>query len=177
MRNSQLLLTVFAVVFVAGCGSGDSAASDTAAAESFLAADTTSGRDLVSVLDERGGFESLIEGIDAAGLGGDLRGSGPYTLLAPSDSAFGTLPDAQRATLFEDSERLRSVLQYHVIPGILTAADLQGMTSVTTLEGITIPVTQANGTVRIAGAAVIESDIEAENGIIHILDGVLLPER
>lgn len=175
MRTMSIALSLLAALSIQGCGSSDTPDDTASADSSFLVDEPVPERSLVSVLEERGDFRMLIDGIDAAGLGGVLRGSGPFTMLAPSDSAFNAMPQTQRAELFADSTRLARLLQYHVIPGILTAADLQGMSSVTTLEGTTVPVTMQGGELRIRDLSILVADIEADNGIVHVVNGVLVP--
>lgn len=174
MRTFSLVAAVAIACTLAACSSGDTGSADSAAAgDSFLADVPDTGRDLVSVIEGRDGFSTFARSIASAGLVGTLRGSGPFTVLAPSDSAFNAMPASQLAALMEDSTALADLVQQHVIPGILTAADIQGMTSVTTLQGRTIPVRVEGGVVRIRDVAIVVGDIEADNGIIHVVDGVL----
>ncbi|HLV26358.1 MAG TPA: fasciclin domain-containing protein [Gemmatimonadales bacterium] len=174
MRTLSLLTALVSTLVLAACSSGDADSSDSAATgDSFLADVPDTGRDLVSVIEDREGFSVFSRGIAEAGLIGSLRGSGPFTVLAPSDSAFNALPPSQLAALMADSTALADLIQQHVIPGILTAADIQGMTSVTTLQGRTLPVRVEGGVARVRDVAIVEGDIEADNGIIHIIDGVL----
>lgn len=176
MSRLTRLLAIATAAALAACAPGRDTAQDTAGA--IATEDTTpSGRDLISVIRAEGGFDTFIGGVDSVGLGGELRGQGPYTIFAPTDAAFTALPDADRRALLGDSARLGRVIQYHVVPGRLTAADLQGMTSVTTLQGTTVPVRFTDGTLRVGDATVVRSDVEAENGIVHVVDGVLVPGR
>jgi uncharacterized surface protein with fasciclin (FAS1) repeats len=175
MRKLTLAAALFSALALAACSQENTEAVDTG--DSFLADEVAAGRDLVSVLEERGDFTMLLEGIRSAGLTGTLRGSGPFTVLAPSDSAFNELSQEQRAAFFADSTILAELLQNHVIPGILTAADIQGMSSVTSLQGRTIPVRMQSDVVRIGDASIVMSDIESDNGIIHVIDAVLTSTR
>lgn len=174
MRTLSITAAMVAALTLAACSSGDSSAADSAAGgDSFLADETDTGRDLVSVLEDREGFSTFARAIDAAGLVGTLRGSGPFTLLAPSDSVFNALPASQLASLMADSTALAELVQQHVIPGILTVADMQEMTSVTTLQGRTVPVRVDGSVVRIRDAAIVVGDVEADNGIVHVVDAVI----
>ena len=153
MRTLTLAAALLSALAFPACSQGDTDTVDTGA--SFLADEAATGQDLVSVLEGREGFSTLLEGIRTAGLTGTLRGSGPFTVLAPSDSAFNAIPQAQRAAFFADSAILSELIQNHVIPGILTAADIQGMSSVTSLEGRTIPVRMDGDVVRIGDARIV----------------------
>lgn len=164
MRPTRLLSLVLALALIS-CSSGDSPPDD--AGDSFLADTVESGTDLISVMNAQGDFAVFTAGVDAAGLGGELRGSGPFTLFAPPDSALDALAGAVRS----DSTRFNRLLQSHVVPGRLTAADLREMTSVTTLLGTTVPVRVDGEAIRVGGATVVLPDVEAANGIIHVLAG------
>ncbi len=122
------------------------------------------------------GFATLIEAVEAGGLTEFLAGEGPFTLLAPTDAAFAALDQDVLSKLLADQERLNNLLRYHVLRGRYTFVDLEGISTVTTLEGSELQV-DAEGGVRLDEASVVESDIEADNGIIHVLDQVMLPEK
>lgn len=131
---------------------------------------------LIEVLPEAGDFATLIEALEAASLTEFLGGQGPFTLLAPTDDAFAALDQDVLNKLLADQERLNDLLRYHVLRGRYTFVDLEGISTVTTLEGSELQVDAEDG-VRLDEASVVESDIEADNGIIHVLDQVMLPER
>ena len=131
---------------------------------------------LIEVLPEAGDFATLIEALEAASLTEFLRGQGPFTLLAPTDDAFAALDQDVLNKLLADQERLNDLLRYHVLRGRYTFVDLEGISTVTTLEGSELQVDAEDG-VRLDEASVVESDIEADNGIIHVLDQIMLPER
>lgn len=131
---------------------------------------------LIEVLPEAGDFTTLIGAVEAGGLSDFLQGEGPFTLLAPTDDAFAALDQDVLNNLLADQNRLNDLLRYHVLRGRYTFVDLEGLSTVTTLEGSELQVDAEDG-VRLDEASVVESDIEADNGIIHVLDQVMLPER
>lgn len=132
-----------------------------------------------SILDiarERGQFSTLASALDRAGLAQTLLEEGPYTLFAPSDEAFAKLPEGVVDSLLVSPETLANILSYHVVPGRMTAAEVGARTSAPTVQGEDLPVSN-NGAIRVDGACVVNPDIEATNGLIHVIDRVLLPAR
>jgi uncharacterized surface protein with fasciclin (FAS1) repeats len=124
--------------------------------------------DLVETAVAAGNFSTLIAAAKAAGLADALKGAGPLTVLAPSDNAFEKLPKAQLDGLMKDPEALKGVLSFHVIAGELSAADLLEQGQAETLNGATVSLAQLD---------VAKADIRASNGIIHVLDAVLIPSE
>lgn len=122
------------------------------------------------------GFDTLVTAIQTAGLEDTLKGEGPYTVFAPTDEAFNELPDGVLDSLLADQEALTQVLTYHVVDGRLLAADIVGVSSVTTLEGGSLSVSTTDGTTMIGPAEVTQVDIECSNGVIHVIDKVLIPD-
>ena len=135
--------------------------------------------DIVDTAIAAGSFNTLVAAVQAAGLEDTLRGEGPFTVFAPADDAFAGLPEGTLDSLLipENLDQLTSILTYHVVPGKLMAADVVGMTSIDTVNGQPLTVTVMNGNVMIDGANVILTDIEASNGVIHVIDAVVLPEE
>jgi uncharacterized surface protein with fasciclin (FAS1) repeats len=129
--------------------------------------------DLVETAQSAGSFNTLLTALDAANLTSALKGAGPFTVFAPTDDAFDALPAGVLDGLLADTDALAEVLLYHVVQGELTAADLDGYSSVTTLQGQEIAVT--SGSLVLNGVTVSQADIMAENGIIHVIGEVLLP--
>ncbi len=124
-------------------------------------------------------FKTLVAAVKAAGLVETLKGEGPFTVLAPTDEAFAKLPEGTVESLLkpENKEKLVAILKYHVIPAKAMAADvvkLDGQ-SVKTVEGKSAKIEVKDGTVMINGAKVVKTDIECSNGVIHVIDTVLLP--
>ena len=131
---------------------------------------------LIDVAREVGDFATFIEAVEVGCLTTFLDGKSPFTLLAPTDDAFAALDQDVLNKLLADQERLNNLLRYHVLRGRYIFVDLEGISTVTTLEGSELQVDADDG-VRLDEASVIESDIEADNGIIHVLDQVMLPEK
>ncbi|ADI15805.1 fasciclin domain-containing protein [Truepera radiovictrix] len=129
---------------------------------------------LVEVAVNAGNFQTLVKAVQAAGLEETLAGSGPLTVFAPTDEAFAKLPEGTVEGLLSDKEQLTKVLTYHVVSGKVTAADAQTLSSAKTVEGGELSIDTSDG-VRVGGARVIQADIEADNGVIHVIDSVLLP--
>jgi transforming growth factor-beta-induced protein len=129
---------------------------------------------LVETAAEAGTFGTLLTAVSAAGLESTLRGPGPFTVFAPTDPAFAALPEGVLDAVLADRDLLTSVLLYHVVPGRIMASDLSDGQIVTTAEGREFRVTLSGGA-RVNGVNVVATDIEASNGVIHVVDGVLLP--
>jgi uncharacterized surface protein with fasciclin (FAS1) repeats len=131
-------------------------------------------KNIVETAREAGSFTTLLAAVDAAGLGETLAGGGPFTVFAPSDEAFAKLPDGTVESLLADRARLTDVLTYHVVPGRVTAAVAAGLSSASTVQGSDLPISTGDG-VHVGDASVVSADIEASNGVIHVIDRVLLP--
>ena len=135
--------------------------------------------DLVDTAVAAGQFKTLATALEAAGLIDALKGPGPFTVFAPTDEAFAKLPAGTLETLLkpENKEKLKAVLLYHVVPGNVTADQVTKLNgqSVKTLQGSSIKVKTAHG-VRVDNANVIQTDIKASNGVIHVIDTVLMPK-
>ncbi|MBI5931049.1 MAG: phosphate ABC transporter substrate-binding protein PstS family protein [Chloroflexi bacterium] len=133
---------------------------------------------LLEVAAAAGNFTILLAAVDAAGLTDTLNGEGPYTLFAPSDEVFAALPEATVAALLSDTALLTEILTYHVVPGTVMAADVMGMDgqSATTVEGESINISIKEDKVVLDGnAEVVTPDVVASNGVIHVIDGILVP--
>jgi len=137
----------------------------------------TETRNIVQVATDAGSFTTLVAAVQAAGLSGVLQGEGPFTVFAPTDQAFAALPAGTVEALLADPATLATILTFHVVPGRVTAADIVGAGGAqpTTVQGQTLNITVVNGGVRVNGAQVTTADIAASNGIIHVIDAVLLP--
>ena len=131
--------------------------------------------DIVEVAQANGSFQTLLAAAGAAGLVETLKGPGPFTVFAPTDAAFRKLPAGAVDALLADPERLRAVLLYHVLPGRVTAAQVTGMTSANTVNGAAVRVRAQGGSVMINNATVAQADVAASNGVIHVIDTVLMP--
>lgn len=131
-------------------------------------------KNIVETAREAGSFTTLLAAVDAAGLGDTLADGGPFTVFAPTDEAFAKLPADTVESLLADPAKLTNVLTYHVVPGRVTAADAAGLSSATTVQGDELPIS-IDGGIHVGDASVVSADIEAANGVIHVIDRVLLP--
>lgn len=146
----------------------------TTAAVNATAADA---KDIVAVASENGSFKTLVAAVKAAGLVETLQGKGPFTVFAPTDEAFAKLPAGTVESLLkpENKEKLVGILTYHVVPGKVMAADVKsGM--VKTVNGKELTVKAWDGKVTVDGAKVVTADVAASNGVIHVIDTVVLPK-
>jgi uncharacterized surface protein with fasciclin (FAS1) repeats len=134
-------------------------------------------KDIVDTAVAAGSFTTLAKALTAADLVGTLKGAGPFTVFAPTDDAFAKLPAGTLESLLkpENKATLRRILTYHVVPGKVMAADVVKVTSAKAVSGDTLPVSAAGGGVSIGSARVVKTDIGASNGVIHVIDSVLLP--
>ncbi len=131
--------------------------------------------DIVDTAVAAGSFETLVAAVQAAGLVDTLKGEGPFTVFAPTDEAFAKLPAGTVEALLQDKAKLASILTYHVVAGKVMAADVVNMTSATTVNGESISIHVMDGKVMINDATVTTTDIETTNGVIHVIDTVILP--
>ena len=123
-----------------------------------------------------GAFNTLVAAVQAAGLDETLASGGPFTVFAPTDDAFAKLPEGTVEGLLADKEKLTAVLTYHVVSGKVMAADVVNLTEAPTVQGQNVNIDAANGSVKINEANVVQADIECDNGVIHVIDSVILPQ-
>ena len=139
-----------------------------------LAALSAQAKDIVDTAVGAGNFKTLATALAAAGLIDTLKGPGPFTVFAPTDAAFAKIPKAQLDALLADKAKLTAVLTYHVVPGKVMAKDVKaGM--VKTVQGSSLTIATAGG-VMVDGAKVSATDIVADNGVIHVIDSVVIPK-
>lgn len=131
-------------------------------------------KDIVDTAVAAGSFTTLVTAVQAAGLVETLKGEGPYTLFAPNDEAFAKIPKADLDALLADKDKLTQVLTYHVVPGKVMAADVK-TGAVKTVQGTDIDVVADGSGVTVDGAKVIATDVAASNGVIHVIDTVVMP--
>src|SRR5947199_323406 len=124
-----------------------------------------------------GQFKTLVTAVQAAELVETLKGKGPFTVFAPTDDAFAKVPKDQLEALLKDKKALASVLTYHVVPGKVMAADVVKLDSAKTVQGQRITITAKDGSVMINDARVLATDIVCGNGVIHVIDAVILPPK
>lgn len=130
--------------------------------------------DIVDTAVNAGSFSTLVAAVKAAGLVDTLKGAGPFTVFAPTDEAFAKLPDGTVDALLKDIPKLKQILTYHVVSGKVMAADVVKLKSATTVEGSDVKIDASNG-VKVNDATVTTPDVATDNGVIHIIDTVLLP--
>ena len=134
-----------------------------------------SSADIIETAVAADSFTTLAKAIEAAGLTETLKGSGPFTVFAPTDAAFAKLPEGTLKALLADKTKLAAILKYHVVPGQVTSEDVAKLTSAKTANGAELSVAAKDGTVKIDQATVTQADIKASNGVIHVIDQVLIP--
>ena len=132
-------------------------------------------KDIVTVAVEAGSFTTLAAALEAAGLVETLQGEGPFTVFAPTDEAFAKLPEGTVEALLQDKEALTRILTFHVVAGEVTSDQVVNIDQAETVAGITADIEVKDGAVYIAGAKVVTADVQASNGVIHVIDSVMLP--
>lgn len=137
-------------------------------------ADHHGSKDIVDTAVAAGQFTTLAAALQAAGLVETLKGKGPFTVFAPTDAAFAKLPAGTVEALLKDKAKLTKILTYHVVAGKVMAADVVKLTSAKTVEGSTVSIDATSG-VKVNGATVVKADVAASNGVIHVIDTVILP--
>ena len=130
--------------------------------------------DIVDTAVSAGSFNTLVAAVKAANLVDTLKGSGPFTVFAPTDDAFAKLPAGTVDALLKDIPKLKKILTYHVVSGKVMAADVVKLKSATTVEGSDVKIDASNG-VKVNDSNVVTPDVVADNGVIHVIDTVLLP--
>ena len=153
------------------------AASATIAAAAPSKPATPSQKNIVQTAVAAGQFKTLVSLVKQAGLAGALSGRGPLTVFAPTDAAFAKVPKATLAALAKNKAELKAVLLYHVVKGKVTASQASMLTSATTLEGASLPIHVTNGNVYVGGAQMIKANVMASNGVIHVINKVLIPPK
>ena len=166
MKKTVLVLVAAAMVFslgsrpaLAGCGTCD--------------------KTIVENAVNIDGFKTLVAAVKAAGLVETLSGKGPFTVFAPTDEAFAKLPEGTLEDLLkpENKEKLVAILTYHVVPGTVMAKDVVKLTEAKTVQGSNVKVKVKDGTVMIDKAKVVKTDVKSSNGVIHVIDKVILPKK
>ena len=134
-------------------------------------------KDIVELASETDILSTLVAAVSAAGLVETLQGDGPFTVFAPTNEAFAALPDGTLESLLleENRDQLIQILTYHVVPGKVMSTDLSDGMTAATVEGSEVTVSINNYGVSVDGASVVQADVEATNGVVHIIDSVILP--
>jgi uncharacterized surface protein with fasciclin (FAS1) repeats len=140
-------------------------------------AETIPDKDIVEIAASAGSFKTLVAAVQAAGLVDTLKGKGPLTVFAPTDEAFAKLPAGTVENLLkpENKDKLTAVLTYHVVPGRVTAGEVVNLNSAPTVNGRALRIDAQNGKVMVDNARVVQTDIMATNGVIHVIDSVMIP--
>lgn len=133
-------------------------------------------KDIVKTANEAGQFKTLVAALQAAELVETLQGAGPFTVFAPTDEAFAKLPDGTLESLLKDKEQLTAILTYHVVPGKVLAKDVVTLSEAQTVNGQEVKIKSGSDGVSIDKARVVKTDVLASNGVIHIIDTVLIPK-
>ncbi len=183
-RHLALAAVVPALAFgVAACGSDDestgggAASSQQATSPEQSAQTEQSAQNIVALAQDTPDLSTLVTAVSTAKLAETLQGTGPFTVFAPTNAAFSELGDDQVQSLLEPDNRdqLKSILTYHVVPGKLTASDLSDGQKLETVAGETLTVKIDGDQVKVGDATVVQPDVEASNGVVHVIDGVLTP--
>ena len=179
----KIIIASCVVASALGCGASTPAPSTSAPSSPDMAsssggAQAQAAGDIIATARGAGSFGTLLAAVDAAGLTATLQGAGPFTVFAPTDAAFAALPAGTVETLLrpENRARLSAVLTYHVVPGNVSAAQVTTMTTATSVQGAPIAIAVENGHVMLNhSATVTTADVRASNGVIHVIDRVILP--
>lgn len=138
---------------------------------------TSTQKDIVTTAVDAGSFKTLAAALQAANLVETLKGEGPYTVFAPTDEAFAKLPEGTVEALLNDKEALTQILLYHVVSGKVTSGEVVKLESAKTVEGQEVMIKVSEGSVYINNSKVTSADVMASNGVIHVIDTVLIPEK
>ena len=187
MRNLVFVLALLlgGSFLLVGCGDttppttgGDTTEQPATTSEAKPAEPAEQPKDIVDTAAAADDFKTLVAAVTAAGLVETLKGDGPFTVFAPTDAAFGNLPEGTLDDLLkpENKEKLTSILTYHVVPGKVLAADVVTLKSAKTVQGAEVAITVEGEKVKVDGANVTATDIDCANGVIHVIDAVIVPK-
>lgn len=175
MKKIGIITAVAAFALVASAGPVAAQYSAPKDQATKAKAATMASMDIVETAAAAGSFNTLVTAIKAAGLVDALKGEGPFTVFAPTDEAFAKLPDGTIDALLKDKEKLTAILTYHVVSGKVLAKDVVKLSEAKTLQGSKVWIDASNG-VKVNDASVVKTDIMTSNGVIHVIDTVLLPK-
>ncbi|WP_427916955.1 fasciclin domain-containing protein [Vibrio amylolyticus] len=172
------ILTAFVFVLMSFSLVACSSNKEATHSDNMMTKDSMMKKDIVDVAVENGSFNTLVAAVKAAGLVDTLKSDGPFTVFAPTDEAFAKLPAGTVETLLkpENKDQLIDILTYHVVSGKVMASDVVKLNSATTVEGKDVAIEVKGSNVMINNATVIAADVPASNGVIHVIDSVLLPK-
>ena len=173
-RNVLAITSVTLFALVAGCGGGEQ--TSPGAASPTNASTPSKSSDIVDTAVSAGQFKTLVAAVKAADLVDTLKGPGPFTVFAPTDEAFADIQSTVDTLLKPANKKdLQNVLTYHVVPGTYTAADLKDGQELTTVQGEKLTVSIDGDTVKVGDATVTQADVTTSNGVVHVIDTVLVP--
>jgi uncharacterized surface protein with fasciclin (FAS1) repeats len=179
MRRIPVRLATAVVLIAltaAACGSSSSKSDSKPAKDTTTStAPKSASETIVAVASGNPDFSTLVTAVKKAGLVETLSGPGPFTVFAPTDAAFAKIPAEQLNAILADKAQLTKILTYHVVPGAVMAADLQPTQMVKTVEGQDLDIKVTNGAATVNSCNIVKTDIKASNGVIHVVDCVLLP--
>ncbi len=177
MKFRLIALMAILALVVAACSSSDEEVAETTTVPpttEAMAEEMT--EDTIVDVAIAGEFNTLVAAVQAAGLVETLQGEGPFTVFAPTDEAFAALPEGTLESLLEDLAALADILTYHVVSGEVLAADVVGLDAATTVQGSDISIEVVDGGVVLNGSSnVVATDVKASNGVVHVIDAVILP--
>jgi uncharacterized surface protein with fasciclin (FAS1) repeats len=175
-RTLRALAATAALVVVASACSSSS--DDSSSSKSDKTSTTTAAKGpgtIVVVASANPDFSTLVSAVKQAGLVQTLNKPGPYTVFAPTNEAFAKIPPGQLSSILADKAQLTKILTYHVVPGEIMAADLQPEQMVKTVEGQDLDIKVTNGAATVNGCNIVKTDVTASNGVVHVIDCVLIP--
>ena len=182
MKNALIVSSLLVSHLIAGCGASNGPSTipgrHMQEPQSSSSASSTSKSDIVATATAAGSFKTLAAALTAADLVNTLQSPGPFTVFAPTDEAFAKLPAGTLDTLLkpENKAKLQAILTYHVVAQRVPASEVMTLASAKTVEGKEVKISHEGGKVMVNGANVTKADIECSNGIIHVIDAVLLPD-
>ena len=163
----------------AACSSDDASTTPEQAPTTTEAPTTTTTapveQTIVEIASSEADFSTLVTAVTAAGLVDTLSGAGPFTVFAPTNAAFAKIPEDQLTAILADTDQLTSILTYHVLPAAVASSDLEPTQQVATVQGDTVDIEVVDGKATINGCNIVQTDIVASNGVIHVIDCVLTP--
>jgi uncharacterized surface protein with fasciclin (FAS1) repeats len=167
MKAFSKLTALFLMLVLVGCDSDSNSADESEAP----------GSNIVETAISAGSFNTLVAAVQAADLVDTLTSAGPFTVFAPTDAAFAALPAGTVESLLlpENKDQLVAILTYHVVSGRVTSEQVTSLSKATTVQGSDLDISVSNGSVQINSATVVAADVEASNGVIHVIDAILLP--
>jgi len=175
---STLVRFFSAILFTLAVGAcGSSAPAETAEGAEASSGQEAASSDIVDTASAAGGFTTLVAAVQAAGLVDTLKGAGPFTVFAPTDEAFAALPAGTLEELLkpENKEKLVAILTYHVVSGDVRASDVVKLNAATTVQGGSLAIQSGEAGVKVGESNVVKTDIACTNGVIHVIDKVLIP--